>query len=180
MAVGHQNHRPLEGALSQARRSVDGGTKTIELSSSENYIYQAYPKCKYTWDGKNVVVKDATEEAALGFGWVDSPGPFMKYGGPRPPKLPEQDETQWVEEWPVAGLLADHRNKIKAKVMVADADFWRSHKADSDVFIAMRRAYTGIAEVLSAAGLLTVDLLRNQIPVLVWDSAIAGGWYRVA
>jgi hypothetical protein len=34
--------------------------------------------------------------------------------------------------------------------------------------------------VLFAAGILTENLLRNEIPQLVWDSAIAAGWWRCA
>jgi putative transposase len=37
------------------------------------YVYQPYPCWRYGPQGKSVIVHDATEEAALGPGWYDSP-----------------------------------------------------------------------------------------------------------
>src|SRR5258708_7572817 len=45
---------------------------------------------------------------------------------------------------------------------------------------AMEHAFNGIANVLLDAGKLTEQLLESDIPALVWDSAIAGGWWRLA
>jgi hypothetical protein len=44
----------------------------------------------------------------------------------------------------------------------------------------MRIAFKGIAQVLFDAGILTEQLLQNETVQLVWDSAIAGGWWRFA
>jgi hypothetical protein len=44
----------------------------------------------------------------------------------------------------------------------------------------MRQAFDGVAMVLFVADILTESLLRNEIPQLVWDSAIAAGWWRWA
>jgi hypothetical protein len=147
---------------------------------SETYIHQPYPTVRYGWNNKTITVNNAEEEAALGVGWVKNPDAYRPYLGPRPRKALDQDETKWADDWARHGLSADHLKKIKAKLMRVDAEFWRSpaaHGADLD---AMRRAFNGIAEVLSAAGLLTEGLVQQQIQELVWDSAIAGGWYRYA
>jgi hypothetical protein len=44
----------------------------------------------------------------------------------------------------------------------------------------MRLAFDGVAQVLFDVRILTEQLLRGEIPALIWDSAIAGGWYRFA
>jgi hypothetical protein len=44
----------------------------------------------------------------------------------------------------------------------------------------MRLAFDGVAHVLFDAGLLGLEHLAKDIPQLVWDSAIAGGWWRLA
>jgi hypothetical protein len=44
----------------------------------------------------------------------------------------------------------------------------------------MRAAFAGIAKVMSEAGVLTEDCLRNEIPLLVWNAAVSAGWYRFA
>jgi hypothetical protein len=44
----------------------------------------------------------------------------------------------------------------------------------------MRLAFDLVARVLFDAGLLTGQLLATDIPLLVWDAAIAGGWWRLA
>jgi hypothetical protein len=44
----------------------------------------------------------------------------------------------------------------------------------------MRRAFDGVGQVFFDARILTEQLLQGEIPDLVWDSAIAGGWYRFA
>lgn len=80
------------------------------------------------------------------------------------------------------GLSSEHRKKIKAQLLRADSAFERSLDADpdSDALVSMRQAFDRIAGVLFDAGILTEDLLRKDIPQLVWDSAIAGGWWRLA
>ena len=39
----------------------------------------------------------------------------------------------------------------------------------------MRQAFNGVARVLAAAGILAEAALRNELPELILDSAIAGG-----
>ncbi len=91
-----------------------------------------------------------------------------------------RDPVKWVEHWPVSDLSNKDRDKIKAQLLKADSEFWKSPDADSTDSAAMKLAFDGIAKVLFEAGILTEHLLHNEIPALVWDSAIAGGWYRFA
>lgn len=78
------------------------------------------------------------------------------------------------------GLLSEHRKKIEAQLLRADGAFEKSLDADSAAVTSMRQAFDGIARVLAEAGILTEDLLRKDVPLLVWDSAIAAGWWRLA
>lgn len=142
-------------------------------------IYQPYPKCKYHWKG-TTTVQNVAEEAALEKGWADTPAAFEPYRGPRPPKTPDQDPGKWVDAWTVAGLSNEHRNRIKAQLLRADACFWRSPDGASADMDAMRQAFAGVAKVLAEAGIMTKELLKKEIPTLVWDAASAGGWYRFA
>jgi hypothetical protein len=143
---------------------------------SETYIHQEYPKAKYHWTGKTVTVKSLDEEVALGGGWADSPSAFDPYIGPRPARTNQQDPTKWVDDWPVSGLSAEHRTKIKAQLLRADAAFWASPESTVADLTSMKLAFDGIAKVLFEAGILTERLLQDEIPALVWDSAMAGGW----
>jgi hypothetical protein len=126
------------------------------------------------------MVNNAEEEAALGGGWGNSPAAFAPYKGPRRDGPEQYDPVKWVDEWPVQVLSEAHRKKIKAQLLKAHAAFWRSPDASNAVTEAMRRAFNGIAQTLFDARLLTVQLLEKDIPPLVWDSAIAGGWWRMA
>lgn len=139
-----------------------------------------YPSYRYLWGGKGIVVQNAVEEAALEKGWSDTPAAFEPYKGPRPPKTQDQDALKWVDGGAAAGLSGEHRNWIKAQLMRADSSFWRSPDTPSAAINAMRQAFTGIARVLANAGILTKELLQNDIPAIVWDAAVAGGWYRFA
>jgi hypothetical protein len=171
----HMHHATkLPVIVNSAREQAELGPEW-----SEKYIFQAYPKCKYTWNEKSVTVQNAEEEAALGKDWADTPGAFAPYRGPAK-RTPEQDPTKWVAQWSLPGLSEDHRRKIKAQLIRVDGAFWKSPDASSADVDALRQAFTGIARVLSEAGILTEEMLRDQIPLLVWDSAIAGGWYRFA
>lgn len=144
------------------------------------YIHQDYPKVKYHWNKKPITIKNSAEEAALGGGWASSPGAFKPYQGPRPTRTVEQNPVKWLDEWSVPGLSSAHRKKIKAHLLRADGTFERSLDADSAALASMRQAFDGIASVLFDAGILTEDLLQTDVPQLVWDSAIAGGWWRLA
>jgi hypothetical protein len=77
----------------------------------------------------------------------------------------------------VPALSADDRKKIEAHIWKADGAFWKNSDAAFAHADPMRNAFDGIAKVLLDAGILSVDLLRKEIPELVWDSAIAGGWW---
>jgi hypothetical protein len=143
-------------------------------------ISREYPKWKYHWTGKGVTVKNSEEERALGGGWANTPAAFDAYKGARSGRTEQQNPVKWVDQWPMPGLCAEHRNKIKAALFRADAVFTRSPDTDSAERVAMRHAFEGIAKVLFDAGILTDQLLNNDMAELVWDSAIAAGWWRFA
>lgn len=148
---------------------------------SRTYIHQEYPKVKYHWTREPITVKNAKEEADLGGGWANTPAAFDPYKGARPTRTEQQDPTKWLEEWTALGLSSSQRTGIKAQLLRADATFDRSlPDPDSAAVAAMRQAFDGIARVLFEAGILTEQLLKNEIPLFVWDSAIAGGWWRLA
>jgi len=77
-------------------------------------------------------------------------------------------------------VTADIRQRIKIELLRADAEYWKSPDTPSAPLTTMRQAFDGIALVLFPAGVLTESLLRTAIPELVWDSAIAAGWWRCA
>ena len=159
--------------VSSAQEETDLGPEW-----SREYIHQNYPRVKYHWNKKPITVKDSDEEAALGGGWASTPGAFEAYKGARPARTGEQDPVKWLDEWSVPGLSSEHQKKIKAQLLLADATFARSRDLDSAALASMRQAFDGIAKVAFEAGILSEDLLRKDIPQLVWDSAIAGGWWR--
>jgi len=66
------------------------------------------------------------------------------------------------------------------ELLKADGAFWKSPDTNSADLTSMKLALDGVAKVLFDAGILTEQILNDEIPVLVWDSAIAGGWYRFA
>src|SRR5437773_784104 len=89
-----------------------------------------YPRWRYHWTGKSSLVKNSVEERALGGGWAGTPAAFDPYRGARPAKSEHQNPVKWVDEWPVPGLCSEHRNKIKAALLRADAAFARSPDAE--------------------------------------------------
>ena len=140
-----------------------------------------YPRYKFHWTKDARIVRNPEEEAALGPGWAETPAAFAPYQGPRPARNEQQlDPVKWVDEWQAPGLSSALRHGIKAEIWTADRAFWMSPDAPFAVVESMRRAYDGIAGVLFEAGILTASLLQNEITVLVWDSAAAGGWWRSA
>jgi hypothetical protein len=151
----------------------------LEPEWSRVYIHQKYPKVKYHWSGKETTVQTANEETALGGGWADTPAAFAPYRGPRTASA-EHHPERWVDEWPISGLSDEDRQRIKAQLWRADSEFWKSPDAPSADTTVMRLAFDGVASVLFSAGILTEQLLRDQIPLFVWDSAIAAGWWRLA
>jgi hypothetical protein len=143
--------------------------------------FQAFPACRYHYSGKATTVQNPEEDKALGGGWAKSPTEFAPYQGPR--RLgPQHDPVKWVDQWLVEGMSEDHRKKVKAKLHRAHAAFWRSPDAPNADTDAMRLAFDfdGVAHVLFDAGFLNEPRLAKDIPQLVWDSAIAGGWWRLA
>lgn len=147
---------------------------------SEVYIHQEYPKCKHHWSGKTITVKDSAEEAALGGGWADTLAAFEPYKSPRRAKPEQSDPIKWVDSWMITGVSADLKIRIKAQLKMAHGVFWKAPGGDSAITDSMRSAFDGIAQVLFDAGVLTEELLGNSLPTLVWDSAIAGGWWHLA
>jgi len=144
------------------------------------YVYQEYPRWKYHWTRPPVIVQNSEQEAALGGGWANTPDAFLPYQGPRQIRKDGDDPLKWVNQWPVCGLSSDHRRKISVQLLRAHAAFWKAPDGSSADVDAMRMAFVGIAEVLLDAGLLTEPLLQSEIGQLVWDAAIAGGWWRFA
>jgi hypothetical protein len=143
-------------------------------------MYKHYPRVRYHWNGKNITVKNSDEEAALGGGWADTPAAFDADKGARRARTGEQDPVKWVDEWSVPGLSSAHRRNIKAQLLRADSTFERSVDPDFAMAACMQQGFNGIVRVLFEAGILTEDLLRKDVSELVWDSAIAGGWWRLA
>jgi hypothetical protein len=141
---------------------------------------QSYPTTQYHWTKDPVAVANADERAALGGGWADTPAAFVAYRGSRPARTAQQNAIQWVDDWPVADVTSDLRQRIKVELLHADAAFWNSPDTPAAPLTTMRLAFDGIALVLFVAGVLTESLLRNEIPQLVWDSAVAAGWWRCA
>jgi hypothetical protein len=140
-----------------------------------------YPKYKYSWKGAEALVKSLDEEKALGGGWADNPAAFAPYEDPRRARPHNPDPLRWVDQWNVTNLSAEIRQAVKVAILRAHAAFWKLPDAPSADCDSMRLAFTGIASALSDAGILTKELLENEIPLLVWDSAVAGGWwYRAA
>src|SRR5450759_505785 len=141
--------------------------------------FQPFPSCRYHYNGETTVVKNPEEDAALGGGWARNPTAFDPYTGPR--RLgPQHDPVKWADQWPVDGLSEGDRRTIKARLKRSHSAFWRLPDDPNADIKAMRLAFDGVAQVLFAAGLLTEQLLANDIPRVVWDAAIAGGWWRLA
>jgi hypothetical protein len=146
---------------------------------AEVELRREYPKWKYHRNKAGVVVKNPQEEAALGPGWADAPGAFNEEAAIVTSE--RSDPLLWVDDWQVPGLVAQQREKIKAQLLIAAAVFSRGSPENHARHVApMKTAFNGIAEVLFDAGILTAKLLENEIRELVWDSAIAGGWWRPA
>jgi hypothetical protein len=166
---------------SEQERIVHTSQEEAQLGPgwSRTYIHREYPKAKLHWSGEEKKVQNADEEAALPGGWGD-PAAFAPYKVTRPERTEDQDPTKWVDGWSVLGLTTEHRREIKAVLLRADATFDRSADPDAGSLAAMRQAFDGIAQVLFDAQILTADVLRLDLPHLVWDSAIAGGWWRLA
>jgi hypothetical protein len=88
--------------------------------------------------------------------------------------------TKWVDGLSIEGLTGEHTRRIKAQLLRADSLFWSSPERQGGELSAMKLAFDGVAKVLFDADILTRKNLHEEIPILVWDTAIAGGWYRLA
>jgi len=80
----------------------------------------------------------------------------------------------------VEGLREEHRARIKGMLWKTHGAFWKAADTPNAELQAMKRAFNRVARVLSDAGLLTEQVLTQELPDLIWDSAIAGGWWRLA
>jgi hypothetical protein len=92
------------------------------------------------------------------------------------------DPVRWVDAWPVRGVSANIRDKIKAQLLRAHAAFWRSSDPE-DVFAHaqyMQLAFYAVAQILFQAKILTTETLGYSLPELIWDAAISGGWWNRA
>jgi hypothetical protein len=90
------------------------------------------------------------------------------------------DPIKWVDDWAIAGPSTNDRKKIKAQLLAAHATFWRTlSEAPHDCVAPMRQAFTGIAEILFMADLLTVEILNRELPLFVLEAAIAGHWWHM-
>ncbi len=93
----------------------------------------------------------------------------------------ERDPSELVDEWPLPGLSAACRNKIKAVLLRAHAAFYRADFHNPYRFKEpMEQAFSEIASILFDAQLLTAESLRDQLRLLVIESAIAGNWLYFA
>lgn len=88
------------------------------------------------------------------------------------------DPTKWVDEWPIPGLSTAHRKRIKSQLLKAHATFHRNYDVRDPYSFQepVRQAFDAVARVLFEAGLLTAELLENQLRLLIVEAAIAGGW----
>jgi hypothetical protein len=143
-------------------------------------IPKPYPRWKYHWSRDAKIVNSLNEETALGGGWADTPGPFEPYRDPNKVRLKEPNPLKWVDGWLPDVLSAEHRKEIAACLWSADSIFWKKANYPTSTAESMCEAFARIAHVLFGAGLLTESRLKEDIPALVWDSAIAGGWWHLA
>jgi hypothetical protein len=169
----HATNRPV--MVYTAQQQADLGT-----DYSDEYIPQKYPSWRYHWTKPPRVVNNPEEDAALGGGWADTPAAFERYKDPTRCRPQKPDPSKWVDAWSVPDLTPDSRQRIKAHLFSAHAAFWKSPDDASAPANGMRLAFDGIARVLFDVGILTVQILEYDIPSLVWDSAIAGGWWHLA
>ncbi|MEO8099811.1 MAG: hypothetical protein ABI811_19085 [Acidobacteriota bacterium] len=142
-------------------------------------VAQYYPTWKYHWNLPGKIVNSPEEEVLLPGGWGDS-ADFSPYQAPRLPRGDHNALLKWVDKWNIPGLRPDHRILIQSALSKAHVAFLRTDGSDSSGVASMVMAFDGIAKVLFDGNLLTEPVLESDIASLVWDSAIAGGWWRYA
>ncbi len=140
---------------------------------------QYYPSVIYHWYKESCTVQDMDQDIVQGPGWAYTPAAFKPFQVGSPKHRKDHDPTKWVDHWKVAGLPDSVRTKTRAQLHLADADFWDAPEIEQAVTKAMRKAFDGIAKVLADSQTLTDSILKVDLPALVWDSAIAGGWWRL-
>jgi hypothetical protein len=89
------------------------------------------------------------------------------------------DPTLWVDEWPLPGLQEIDRVAIKSQLFKAHAA--NAERRNSGISFygqpeALAQAFRGIAEILWSRGLITVEVLENQLPLFILEAALAGEW----
>jgi hypothetical protein len=85
---------------------------------------------------------------------------------------------KWVDDWAIANLSINDRTKISAQLMAAHATFWTSPREPLfECVVPMQQAFSGIANILFVADLLTADILNKELPLFVLEAAIAGYWW---
>jgi len=181
--IFHNAHRPkIMYHPTKASVQVFSRKEIEELGPewSETYMYQEYPKCKYHWSGKTVTVKNRDEEVALGGGWSSLPGAFDPYKEPAQVRPKDPNPLKWIDRWAPTLQPPESRRKLMAALLKAHAAFWKLPEYPSATVDSIRQAFNGIAQVLFDAGLLTEEVLKNDVTDLVWDSAVAGGWWHLA
>jgi hypothetical protein len=153
---------PIEG-----RSETEFCRRPADPKSRKENMHSEYPRFKYHLTKTEVIVNNPDEDAALGLGWANTPAAFDPYRVPSPAR---RDCLRWVDECPVPNLSWDHRTRIKTHLLRADAAFCKSPDDLSTAEDCMRRAFAGVAEVLWDAGILSEQLLKNEIPDFVWDT----------
>ena len=162
------------------------------------YTHQSYPKMKYHWDKAQVTVKDAAEDAALEQGWANNPAAFhWDNFKDRVWTQQHPDPVRWSEGWPGTNLSSQTRDSVRAKLLKAHSRFLELSPTDpvpvrtgqtirpfgappasvTAHLEAMKFAFAGIAGVLHERGILTMNHLRVEIPILVSDTAVAAAWW---
>jgi len=141
--------------------------------------FQPYPAIRYHYSGQETIVHNAEEDEALGGGWAERPHDWLRYKGAR--RLdPRHDPIKWVDQWPLESLRESLKNQIKARLLKIHARFWQNPDQPGADTEAMVVALDQIAQVLFDAQFLREHHLTHEIPELIWDSAIAGGWWSLA
>jgi hypothetical protein len=138
-----------------------------------------FPRWKHHFTGKTTLVKSQEEVVALGGGWAESPAELAPYQGPRRAG-PQYVPDKWVNQWSLEGLSADCRKRVAAQLFKAHGSFWKSPDALNAETNAMRLAYDLVAGVLFNERLLSAQVLSKDLPEFVWDTACAGGWWRLS
>ncbi len=90
------------------------------------------------------------------------------------------DPTGPVDRWAVDGLTEGQRRRIKKVILDANVTSWSPSRlralSDNGEVPAVKKAFAGIAQILFDAAILTRELLREDIPELIWACAAIGRW----